>query len=231
MRDRAVSRPSESGSAYIIALLVLVILSLLGLGLALISQTELQIGANELTSHRALYGAEDGVNLALAQQLIKGQTSLEEGIEGGYKMLVVIPEPKMRADLTEIDPSTLPAGVSKFGQAIEVSPFVPVKQIVCDLCEGNEGRKTMYDTTYAVVSRSDRIVWNGGARFDLKPFIPSVSGSSEVNPDWDKVMTSPRSATKQIYAMKGVSPWPESRPPQNQEDLKKIQQNILGEAQ
>jgi hypothetical protein len=59
-------RSSESGSAYIIALLALVVLSILGLGLALITQTEMQVGAGEMTYQRMLYSADSGTARATA---------------------------------------------------------------------------------------------------------------------------------------------------------------------
>jgi hypothetical protein len=224
-------RASESGSAYLIALLVLVVLSLLGLSLALIGQTELQIGANELTTHRALYNAENGINLGLARKLLVNSTSAEPDVEDTYKMTFVIPEPKQTADGSDIDPASLPDGVSKFGEAVEVSPFVRVQEVPCDLCAANVGGVKLVSATYAVVSRSDRIVWNGPARFNIKPFVPGVGGTSEANPDWDKVQNARHTATKQIFAMKGVQPWWPSRPEGRSDELKEVAQQVLGAAQ
>jgi len=229
MQDISCRRRAESGSAYIIALLVLVVLSLLGLGLALISQTELQIGANELTSHRALYNAENGIHLALARKLTVNSTVAESSIEETYRMLFVIPEPKQRTDGTYIDPNALPSGASKFGEALEVSPFYRIVEACCDGCACNEGGQQLVDVTFAVVSRSDRIVWDGDARFNVKPFVPGAGGTSEANPEWDKISEAPRSATKQVFAMKGVGPWWGSAIEGGRaEDKAIVSQNVLG---
>src|SRR6185503_10975606 len=59
-------RAGEAGSAYIIALLALVVLSILGLGLALITQTEMQVGAGEMTYQRLLYSADSGTARGVA---------------------------------------------------------------------------------------------------------------------------------------------------------------------
>jgi hypothetical protein len=231
MRRPTHHRRAESGSAYIIALLVLVVLSILGLALAVIGQTEMQIGAAELTAHKALYNAENGVNLGLARKLLVNSTSAEIDAEDTYKMTFVIPEPKQAFDGSDIDPGSLPAGASKFGEAVQVSPFFRVQEVPCDLCSANVGGTKLVSATYAMVSRSDRIVWNGAARFNIKPFIPGASGSSEANPDWDKVQNSPHMATKEIFAMEGVQPWWPSRPEARTDELNAVAQEVLGGTQ
>ena len=61
----------QAGSAYIIALLVLVVLTVIGLALTLITQTEVQIGATERSVNRSFYAADSGPNIALAGLLSK----------------------------------------------------------------------------------------------------------------------------------------------------------------
>jgi hypothetical protein len=58
-------RRGEAGSAYIIALLVLVVLTIIGLGLTLVTQSEVQIGANERTANRSFYASDSGHSLAI----------------------------------------------------------------------------------------------------------------------------------------------------------------------
>lgn len=62
----------ERGSAYIVALMALLILTIGGLSVALISQTEMQVGANERLAERAFYAAESGINVATAYILTRG---------------------------------------------------------------------------------------------------------------------------------------------------------------
>jgi Tfp pilus assembly protein PilX len=64
----------EEGSAYIVALLVLLVLTVLGLSLALVTQSELQIGANERTIHRIFYGADSGVAVVTARLTVTNDT-------------------------------------------------------------------------------------------------------------------------------------------------------------
>ena len=54
-------RPSETGSAYIVTLLALVVLTILALALAMVTQTEVQVGANEKTINRTFYAADSGL--------------------------------------------------------------------------------------------------------------------------------------------------------------------------
>ena len=63
-------RRAERGSAYVVVLLVLLILTIVGLSLALITQSEMQIGANERLIQRVLYGANSGINVATARALL-----------------------------------------------------------------------------------------------------------------------------------------------------------------
>ena len=104
---------SQAGSAYIIALLALVVLSILGLGLALITQTEMQIGSNERTMQKVFYAADTGVQMAVARA-------------------IVIPElTKFTLNLKDNEKVMLK-------HEVEVSPFYPIMQATCNLCEFND---------------------------------------------------------------------------------------------
>src|SRR5216683_6005882 len=65
MRDVTNGRPAtgESGFALILAILALMLLTTLGLALAAITSTELQIATNYRWSQQALYNAEAGVEV------------------------------------------------------------------------------------------------------------------------------------------------------------------------
>jgi len=62
-------RSSEAGSAYVITLLALVVLTILALSLALVTQTEVQVGANEKTVNRTFYAADSGLGISVAEIL------------------------------------------------------------------------------------------------------------------------------------------------------------------
>ena len=56
----------EEGSAYIVTLMVLFVLTALGLSLTLITSTESTLGAQERTIQRTFYAADSGLGLALS---------------------------------------------------------------------------------------------------------------------------------------------------------------------
>ena len=62
MRNR---RPihTEDGSVYLLSILVLLILTIVGLALAITTQSEMQIGANEEMARRTFYSANGGPSL------------------------------------------------------------------------------------------------------------------------------------------------------------------------
>lgn len=65
-------RGVERGSAYIVALLALLVLTIGGLSVSMITQTEMQIGMNERSITRGFYAAESAVNLVTAYLLTNG---------------------------------------------------------------------------------------------------------------------------------------------------------------
>lgn len=105
----------EAGSAYVAALLVLVVLTLVGLTLALITQSERQIGANERVQQRLFYAANSGIAASTARALTNADYSSTTYALG--------------------DPGSAIAGL---GFEVEVSPFFPILDSPCHLCEINQ---------------------------------------------------------------------------------------------
>ncbi|HEX2252751.1 MAG TPA: PilX N-terminal domain-containing pilus assembly protein [Thermoanaerobaculia bacterium] len=107
------SRASEHGSAYILVLLVLVVLSLIGVAVVFVSQTEMEIGSNERGIQRIFYAAESGVALASARVLVSND----------HRPIVF--------DLRE------PGSGVNLRHVIELAPVVPIYDAPCNLCEIN----------------------------------------------------------------------------------------------
>ena len=57
----------EAGSVYVIALLVLLILTIVGLALSLVTQTERLLGANDRITQRVFYAADSGTAVSTAR--------------------------------------------------------------------------------------------------------------------------------------------------------------------
>lgn len=130
-------RAGESGSAYVAALLVLVVLTLVGLSLALITQSEMQIGANERVRQRLFYAANSGIAASTARALTNADYSATTYSLG--------------------DPGGRIAGV---GFEVSVSPFLPIHNSPCNLCEinqmGSYGEPAFRSINHAVTSTAVR---------------------------------------------------------------------------
>ncbi len=134
----------ERGSAYLAALIVLVLLTIIGLSLSLVTQTEMQIGANEKTIQRAFYAADSGISLATARTLVTRRPAWSE--------IQRLPDPENSLIEHEID----------------VSPFYPIGSAPCNLCDinnaGQYGAKNYQRANHAVTSTAVREVAGGGAK-------------------------------------------------------------------
>jgi len=113
------SRPaprSEAGSAYLITISALAVLSLIGLALIAVTQTEVEIGASERNTNRVFYAADSGFAVATARALVSG----------AYTPVVV-----------NVPDSVTGSPVVANNQ-ISVSPFYPINDQPCNLCEIND---------------------------------------------------------------------------------------------
>jgi hypothetical protein len=136
----ATRRTSESGSAYLVAILALVVLTIAGLSLALITQTEMQIGANEKSIERSFYAADSGIALATARSLIE-----------------------KRPAWSEIYRFRDPEGYGlRLEYELEVSPFFPINFGYSNLSSVNEayeqGKDIYWQVNHAVTSTAVRRV-------------------------------------------------------------------------
>ena len=66
MKQRNRIPRAQDGSAYIVVLLVLLLLTIFGLSLVVITHTERQIGTNERDASRNFFAAESGIAVAVA---------------------------------------------------------------------------------------------------------------------------------------------------------------------
>ena len=109
-------RPArERGSAFILALLTLVILASVGLSLSLITQTEMQIGGVERTLQRVFYAADAGLSTSLARALVARD---------------------YEAKTWEVADPDSPTGLN-FRYQVQSSPFFLISDGPCNLCAIN----------------------------------------------------------------------------------------------
>lgn len=138
-------RGPQSGSAYIVSLLVLLVVSIVGLSLSLITQTEMQVGANERVMQRVFYASDAGIAAATAKSLVKADYS-------GQVFTV---------------PDVHKPPLLQLRQEVEVSPFLPILTAPCNLCEinnaGQYGTKQYHKITHLVAVLGQRM---GGSSTD-----------------------------------------------------------------
>ena len=123
MRSSQRTLRRETGSVYVLALLVLLILTIVGLALSLVTQTELQIGANERMTQAAFYATNSGIDLATAKALV---------LPDHRSFQIDVAEPDSRAGV-------------HLGHRLEVSPFLPILDSPCNLCQINEDGSDLQD--------------------------------------------------------------------------------------
>jgi Tfp pilus assembly protein PilX len=129
---------AQEGSAYIVVLMVLAVLTVLGLSLALITETEMQIGGNERVATRALYAADAGIGIAAARVLVNNDHTAT----------------------TVVLPDEVTAGALNSGHRVELSPFHPILDAPCNLCAINQGQDFL-EVNHAVAVTASRVFWSG----------------------------------------------------------------------
>lgn len=134
----------QSGSAYIAALLVLVVLTLVGLSLALITQSEMQIGANERVGQRLFYAANSGIAASTARALTNADYTS-----------------------TSYPLQDVGSGLSGMVFQVEMSPFFPILDSPCHLCEinhiGSYSERSFRAINHAVTATAARRRSGGSA--------------------------------------------------------------------
>lgn len=121
-RPRIASSPAqrERGSAYLITLMVLFVLTTLGLSLSVVTQTEILAGAQERVLERTFYAAESGLELSIARALAEGDfgPALHE---------------RTRSELEQ-------GQLARIRERVQSSTFFCLGDTPCNLCSVNQGR-------------------------------------------------------------------------------------------
>lgn len=139
MNRQRTPRRSEAGSAYIVTLLALVVLTILALALTMVTQTEVQVGANEKTINRTFYAADSGLGVAAAEALTNAR----------YDGLTVLLNKKT-------------VGTYNTADRVTISSFVPILLVRCNWCPANEsGLPKFWNVQHAVTATAARVAWNG----------------------------------------------------------------------
>jgi hypothetical protein len=106
----------EAGSAYLIVMSALAVLSLIGLAVIAVTQNEVAIGSSERNTNRIFYAADSGFAVATARALVNG----------AYTSITInVPDSVQGSPLTA-------------NNQVAVTPFYPINDQPCNLCEIND---------------------------------------------------------------------------------------------
>ncbi len=165
---RALSRleptGAEEGSAYIVALLLLLLLTVIGLSLSLVTQNELQIGANERLINRVFYAADAAIAESTSRAMILGEFQTGSSFT------------------SDAVPSSANLGIE-----VVRNSYTRLNSPYCALCEVNQqpGEEPYRDITYYVDVTARRAGTVGGstvavaekqlnAMIDIQPYKPQL---------------------------------------------------------
>ena len=133
------ARRGEAGSAYIIALLVLVVLTVVGLALTLITQTEVQIGATERSANRSFYASDSGPHLAA-----KGT------LRQSYDQNLIVHLNTTAQDTGVANPA------SSFSDELTVTPMIAINSQPCNICDVADTTNAYKNVVHVVNSTDAR---------------------------------------------------------------------------
>jgi Tfp pilus assembly protein PilX len=136
-RRGASGEQDERGSAFIVALLVLVVLTIVGLALTFMTQTEMRIGANEREANRTFYASDSGIQVSTAATLWTANTS---------QTLQIL----LNTTVQDTGVSTAPA--TTFYDQIVVTPLYAIHTQPCKFCQINQNQQVKYTYTTHVVN-------------------------------------------------------------------------------
>ncbi len=136
----------ERGSAYLVSLLILVIMTLLGLSLALITNTESQIGFNERVLERTFYTGDSGIGVGAARVLVASDYLYDPNDDDNNSYILNEAPGALATPLTR--------------SRVSVGPLMPLQLAPCNLCEINNAgayRDVSYQrTNIALPSTGER---------------------------------------------------------------------------
>lgn len=139
-RSRTSRRAGQRGSAYLLTLLAIVVLTIAGLSASLITQTEQQLAANERTMLESFYAADSGMSVATAKELWRNDTA----------PVTFLMNRRQR------DGGLWAASRVRVSEMAQISDPVP-----CNLCQINQGSE-FFAINHAVTAFAERLTWQGG---------------------------------------------------------------------
>jgi len=161
---------SEAGSAYLATLLVLVVLTILGLSLAVITQTEVLIGGSEKQATRQLYSANSAIAIATGSEMVSAGSpvhkfSFAQRTEGLFGQTTVVADD------------------------VCISPYLQIATSICNLCTMNQDAEysaVHYGVTAVALRRGSAALAarkSAGAVIAVEPWKENFSASQLASED------------------------------------------------
>jgi hypothetical protein len=119
-------RDRERGSAYLIALMALFLLTILGISVSLVTQTEILSSSQERIIERTFYAAESGLEASIARALGEGNFGPVEHIS-------------RRIELAREGDTVPNEALMTVQERVQSSPFFCMGDTPCNLCSINQG--------------------------------------------------------------------------------------------
>jgi Tfp pilus assembly protein PilX len=162
---------AERGSAFVVALLVLLVLTISGLAVTLMTQTEMRIGSNERTANRSLYASDSGIEVSTARKNYIG------------------PEPVTHTFyLNTTLQDTGATAATTFSDQVTITPLIPVSTQYCNLCQVNKGLSQAYtQIVYGVNSTAVRSGVNGSFNQTIASKLLGATIKMQPQPNSDAV--------------------------------------------
>ena len=142
MRCFKPSSRREEGSALMFALLALVFLTIIGLSLAVVTETEMMIGSNEQISQETFYAAEAGIAAAISRLMITNS------LQGDYFFIPV----KDGDDNVTVGSKTL-------GYVVDFTDIYPIASDTAPWTKAN-GETEYLSVFFHVDVRARRMAWD-----------------------------------------------------------------------
>jgi hypothetical protein len=128
----------DRGSAFLAALLALLVLTIIGLAVSLTTRTEMLVGGAERSIQRVFYAADSGLSLSISRGLANDFEAHED----------ILPDPDSPALLN-------------LRHRVETARFQEINQTYCDLCNinrsGEHGGDIYYHIYYAANADAERL--------------------------------------------------------------------------
>jgi Tfp pilus assembly protein PilX len=145
--DLVARRTAQRGSAYLIALMALALLTILGIAVSLVTQTEILSASQERIIERTFYAAESGLEASTARALGEGDFGPVEHV----------------ASRSELEQGNL----MRVQERVRSSPFFCMGDAPCNLCSINQGAQYVRRNYMVAVNATRSAVGGDGTEVPL----------------------------------------------------------------